>query len=721
MREHERQTLDGSFAAAPSHASATPLTNAPILSTPEFDYQRHEGHSQQSETRSTKAYRTRKEDIWQIYEIRRTIREIRAGGWKRVALQFPDDMLRDAEAVVSALNAAFGDSKYDFGEDGDEKGFNTNSFASAGLRCESFESKRETTTDSKSKEACLDLKMKKVEVTPDSDHATFSSNNSCCNTDSDPNAKNTSCNGKIEVSTDIRVCNETSTPLFTELRDGGLEVEVILKSVAHATDNVSKTENTLKPIFKDLGDGGLETDITTQPLSSGTKNTSYEPVRLYILADTSYGSCCVDEIAAQHVNADAIVHYGSSCLSPTSRLPVIYVFTTPPLDLTTVIQSFEEIFYKESKVILMADVTYHSYLGAISERLKENGYLDIIAPKLVRNPSSRIPNREIGEELELGEYSIFHIAEPSPALLLTLSCRVKEMFVYSIPVATTTSPAPLSLAIKASTDSLIRRRYAVVNSLNTCSTFGILINTLSVANHLEALNSIQALIQSAGKKYYTFVVGKVNAAKMANFSEVGGWVAIGCWESSLLTGEDFYRPVITPWELDWVLKSDKVRIWKQEWRGDYHGLGESIESSHASSDAYAELPLKNTPEHMHTATLVGDSDSEPESEPPEFDLRTGRYISHSRPLQSAMPRYHQPDANSVNKFLPSTALSVRARGDLAVINGTVSPGAEFLRSKRTWTGLGSDFQSNDPAGTEIEIGRMGTARGYVTTEGSEKR
>ncbi|CCU74541.1 Diphthamide biosynthesis protein Dph2 [Blumeria hordei DH14] len=689
MREHKSQTLDGSFAAAPSHASATPLTNAPILSTPEFDYQRHEGHSQQPEIRSNKGYSTRKEEIWHIYEIRRTIREIRAGGWKRVALQFPDDMLRDAEAVVSALNAAFGDPKYESEEDSDEKIYNPNSFPSAGLGCESFESK----------EACLDLKVKKVEVTPNSDHATFSSNNSCY----------------------MGVCNETSTPLFTELRDGGLEVEVILKSAAHTTDNVSKTENTLKPIFKDLGDGGLETDITTQPLSSSTKNTSHEPVRLYILADTSYGSCCVDEIAAQHVNADAIVHYGRSCLSPTSRLPVIYVFTTPPLDLTTVIQSFEEIFYKESKVILMADVIYHSYLEAISESLKENGYLDIIAPKLVRNPSSRIPNREIGEELELGEYSIFHIAEPSPALLLTLSCRVKEMFVFSTPMATTTSPAPSSLAIKASTDSLIRRRYAVVNSLNTCSIFGILINTLSVANHLEALNSIQALIHSAGKKYYTFVVGKVNAAKMANFSEIGGWVAIGCWESSLLTGEDFYRPVITPWELDWVLKSDKVRIWKQEWRGDFHGLGESVENSGASNDACAEVLPKNTPEHMHTATLVGDSDSEPESEPPEFDLRTGRYISHSRPLQSAMPRCHQPDANSVDKPLSSTALSLRARGDLAVINGTVSPGAEFLRSKRTWTGLGSDFQSNDPASTEIEIGRMGTARGYVTAEGLEKR
>ena len=40
------------------------------------------------------------------------------------------------------------------------------------------------------------------------------------------------------------------------------------------------------------------------------------PLRnFYILADTSYGSCCVDEVAAQHANCDLIVHYGFSCLS----------------------------------------------------------------------------------------------------------------------------------------------------------------------------------------------------------------------------------------------------------------------------------------------------------------------------------------------------------------------------------------------------------------------
>jgi len=39
-------------------------------------------------------------------------------------------------------------------------------------------------------------------------------------------------------------------------------------------------------------------------------------VGLYVMADTTYGSCCVDEVGAAHINAECVVHYGHTCLSP---------------------------------------------------------------------------------------------------------------------------------------------------------------------------------------------------------------------------------------------------------------------------------------------------------------------------------------------------------------------------------------------------------------------
>ena len=56
-------------------------------------------------------------------------------------------------------------------------------------------------------------------------------------------------------------------------------------------------------------------------------------VRLFVLADTTFGSCCVDEVAAAHHDADAIVHFGRACMSPpVARLPARFVFNKVPLD-----------------------------------------------------------------------------------------------------------------------------------------------------------------------------------------------------------------------------------------------------------------------------------------------------------------------------------------------------------------------------------------------------
>ncbi len=41
----------------------------------------------------------------------------------------------------------------------------------------------------------------------------------------------------------------------------------------------------------------------------------------------------MDEVAAEHYKADAIIHFGRACLSPTRRLPVLHVFGQQPIDV----------------------------------------------------------------------------------------------------------------------------------------------------------------------------------------------------------------------------------------------------------------------------------------------------------------------------------------------------------------------------------------------------
>ncbi|KAL4940340.1 hypothetical protein BDV06DRAFT_213551 [Aspergillus oleicola] len=478
---------------------------------------------------------------------------------------------------------------------------------------------------------------------------------------------------------------------------------------------------------------GLATDVSNP--NKGTGSESEQPPRLYILADTSYGTCCVDEVAAEHVSADVVVHYGRSCLSPTSHLPVIYVFTRKPLCLDPLLKAFKETYPDpETKVILAADVTFQIHVDEVYKRLtKEGGYgnLSLFATELLHDPSSVIPNRTVPDEVKgspekLGEWQMFHISEPPTALLLTLASRVKDIHIYPTdrPAGEDVKPLP------ASTAAVLRRRYAITTRLSTVPIFGILVNTLSVKNYLHIVEHVKEKIAAAGKKSYLFVVGKLNAAKVANFSEIGGWVVIGCWESSLVDSKDFWKPVITPFELEVALQGDEERVWTGAWQADFQSILDKPQKQSGSEnpDANGEETNEDNEDDM----------SEPESAPPEFDLRTGRYVSHSRPMRESALRASAQSSSKGTAITapdgPSTAraLARRAKGDLAMVGGTFSPGAEFLRSQRTWAGLGSDFNSAansvqyDGEGngaddsTLVVEGRKGIARGYTVGESVDR-
>lgn len=554
-------------------------TSAPVLSTPDT-------HIFEDPTPPVDASKLRTipdDQLYLTYEIKRTVDEIRAGKWKRIALQFPDEMLTDAPRVFDALQNELEDSKI-----------------------------------------------------------------------------------------------------------------IRSKSQGQETDNLAQ----------ELEKTALE------PSTGSEKTTPGKVERLCILGDTSYGACCVDEVAAEHCDAEVVVHYGRTCLSPTARLPVIYVFTSRPLEIDPVVQCFQTTYPdKDAKVVLMADIPYNSHIIIVYSKLQEAGYTNVFATSILHNPSSPLPNRTVPSEAEadvtaLQNYSLFHISEPPTSLLLNVSSRLSSINIYPTTFDSATPPQ----VVTASTAQTLRRRYALVTRLSTAPVFGILINTLSVKNYMHALSHVQDLISRSGKKAYTFVVGKVNAAKIANFSEIDGWVVIGCWESSLIESKDFWKPIITPFELELALTDERDRIWTGDWNSNFDSLlGKEQKPVASEEDAPADKAGSEGEKEG------GEWDSDSESEPPVFDLRTGRYISQSRPMA-------RPSKAKAKSGAP-TSLIKRANGDLAQIGGEVSLGAEFLRSQRTWQGLGSDYEiayeyddQGKLQGAAVEEGRGGVARGYTVGE-----
>ena len=452
--------------------------------------------------------------------------------------------------------------------------------------------------------------------------------------------------------------------------------------------------------------------------------------KVFVLADTSYGACCVDEIAAEHADADVVVHYGRSCLSPTSRLPVIYCFTKPSLDVDSVIESFETLYKdREKKVILMADTPFAHYVPSLAKKLEAARYSHVFPTAVIHDTTSPLPNRTVPEEARndsssLAHWSLFHISQPPESLLLILSSRVQDINVYSIPKQV----GDCGNTAQASAASALRRRYALLTSMSTIGIFGVLINTLSIRNYMDILKHVKHVIAAAGKKSYTFVVGKVNAAKIANFAEVGGWVVIGCWESSLFDSKEFWKPIITPFELELALQSDANRLWTGQWISDF----QAVLSQDARGKEQASRSHESNVEQDGNESVVNTSDTDDdreESVPPEFDLRTGRYVSRSRPVPALASKKGASSHEDNRRVAENQAVAARLKGDVAKVGSQISPAADFFQEHRTWRGLGSDFKIDYDVsgalkaeeGATMEDGRHGIARSYARGAAGPKR
>ena len=71
-------------------------------------------------------------------------------------------------------------------------------------------------------------------------------------------------------------------------------------------------------------------------------------------------------MTAEHVEGDAIIHFGHACLSPTKRLPVLYIFPSLEIDEDRFVLDFRREFPETSKNLqLIFDVAYDHASGKI--------------------------------------------------------------------------------------------------------------------------------------------------------------------------------------------------------------------------------------------------------------------------------------------------------------------------------------------------------------------
>ena len=508
-------------------------------------------------------------------------------------------------------------------------------------------------------------------------------------------------------------------------------------------------------------------------------------VELFVLGDTSFDGFQVDFVAAQHFDADFIVHYGPVDLEARGPLPVRFVFGRRALDIAHFSTAFAPVLgagEAARRVLVVPSLPYAHASEALAARLGAGAIVchsDVertaetteAEPAVVTAssasssaiaaavPSASDPfaaadalargfllGRRLGASLDeaaLGQCAalVYLGSEDQTLSNLCLLLPNAEVYLYEPPTQTATradasdreaaaceaaaceerAPPTLRRLVLATARRLMRRYY-LVQQAREAEVVGILVGTLSASQRTPMLRALKALCRRAARKHYVFIMGKLNAAKLANFAEVGVYVLLGSAEHSLLDAKDFYRPVVTPYELHVALAEGAE--WTGEYMLDYGRLLPRLRAAAAPEEE----------EEEGRGRAHGD-DSEDEA--PRFSELSGKLIAKRSMANtgvamsaagSAAGGGREEVSSSVGSSSSSIGGTADTHGTLVAsgVSGTLArrgdyamarTGAEAL-ARREYRGLEPRLGEHAPS--RIVEGRSGIASGFTGEGGAHE-
>jgi len=299
-----------------------------------------------------------------------------------------------------------------------------------------------------------------------------------------------------------------------------------------------------------------------------------------IMGDVTYGACCVDDLGAQALGADLLVHYGHSCLIPVTHtvIPCLYVFVEITVDVIHLVDCFCETFPNNAsvEVEVMGTVQFRLAVTQAAMILKERGYRSHIPQAKPLSPGEVLGCTAPGNLADI-------VLDPAPTEETsqqdsTSIHRQKVMLFiadgrFHLEAAMIANPSlaafrydPYSKKLTMEsyeTDKMKKIRHSSIMKAKSAQTFGIILGTLGRQGNPAILSHVRQLLRSSKKTYFVILLSEILPQKLRLLSKnVDAWVQIACPRLSIDWGHFFEQPILSPYELEVCLN-------KEDWRDVY--------------------------------------------------------------------------------------------------------------------------------------------------------
>ena len=288
---------------------------------------------------------------------------------------------------------------------------------------------------------------------------------------------------------------------------------------------------------------------------------------IFIIGDTSYGSCCCDDVTAMHVNTDLIIRVGSSCFSKNVSIPVYFLYKNiqPSLtDIDNVIAHINTITKdnNNNKTIIFYNENYKKHLiTAIKPHFNNNTtvYFADIEHYINDNKHKRRLYGRVMNDVDITkDVNLVYIGNKDDCILCELTLRYAQ--VVKVFKLINVDDFTMDNVNNAVVNSVLYRRFNLISKCKSCNVFGILIGALALYDVNDVINEVKRTLESNNKKCYVFLLGKITEEKLANFVMfIDCFVLIACPFNSGYTNKALMKPIVSP--LDIKIAFDPTYKW----------------------------------------------------------------------------------------------------------------------------------------------------------------
>lgn len=278
---------------------------------------------------------------------------------------------------------------------------------------------------------------------------------------------------------------------------------------------------------------------------------------IFILADVTYGACCVDDLSARALNADLLIHYGHSCLVPVdvTVIPCLYVFVEIGIDVAKLVNTLKMNDLGSRNIAVAGTIQFGGAIRGVKVELERLGFRVLVpqvkplsAGEVLGCTAPRVSKTDFGIVGDDEDLVIVFVADGRFHL---------EAFMIANPGIKAFRYDPyLGRLFLEEYDhkGMKSSRMKAILKAKEAKSWGVVLGTLGRQGNPRILERLERKMGEKGMSRTVILMSEISPARIALFEDsIDAWIQIACPRLSIDWGEAFERPLLNPFEAEIAL------------------------------------------------------------------------------------------------------------------------------------------------------------------------